>query len=422
MNARFSGVVTAMLLAATMAAGVTEAMPAKAARTARRPRSARGGDHPPKNLHFTGDHWTAWDPPAPPAGVQVYTIAKGDTLWDLAKKNYGNPYLWPQLWEKNQYIQDAHWIYPGDPLVLGIQVTPGDNLAQGNAPSTATGPGDQAGAPEKPGEAPAPEVKGVLSAGAAAGSPIPLGAESDIDCNGYIGDLEESFPYAIVGSEYDVMAPRLSKDFGTVSQGLYGPIGAVKYGLSTGDIVYLSGGRARGLQPGALFTVIAPQQEVRHPRTGGVFGRFYRSLGRVRVLSVQEDTAIGEISYSCDPIVVGALLQPYTPEPVPLARPTAMRPVNFPAPAAKLADAPTILLARDSIVSLGEDHIVWIDRGANADVTPGDIYTIYRPNRPGLEPVVLGELAVLSVHPRSSLAKIVRSRFTIYVGDRLDPK
>ena len=58
----------------------------------------------------------------------------------------------------------------------------------------------------------------------------------------------------------------------------------------------------------------------------------------------------------------------------------------------------------------------------NADVTPGDIYTIYRMNRPGLPPVVLGELAVLSVHSRSSVAKILRSRYTIFVGDRIDPK
>jgi hypothetical protein len=81
-----------------------------------------------------------------------------------------------------------------------------------------------------------------------------------------------------------------------------------------------------------------------------------------------------------------------------------------------------ILLSKDDIVSLGEDAIVWIDRGANADVTPGDIYTIYRPNRPGLPPVVLGELAVLSVHSKSAVAKILRSRYTIHVGDRLDLK
>ncbi|HTQ79696.1 MAG TPA: LysM peptidoglycan-binding domain-containing protein, partial [Thermoanaerobaculia bacterium] len=366
MNARFSGVSKVTLLA-TAVAVIGMASP------------TWGASHPPKGLHYTGDHWTAWNPPAPPAGAQIHTVAKGDTLWELAKKYYGNPYLWPQLWEKNQYVQDAHWIYPGDPLVLGPQVTPGENLAQGGGATTVPAtelPGEKTAAtaanPEKPGaeKAPPPDIKGVLSAGAAAGSPIPLGVESDIDCGGYIGDSDESFPYAILGSEFDVLSPKLDSHSGGVLQGAYGPIGAVKYGLSTGDIIYLNGGRGRGLKAGSTFTIINPEQEVKHPKTGAVVGRFYRYLGRVRVLSVQEDSAIAEIVFSCDPIVVGSLLQPYQPEPVPLARPTAMRPVNYPVEAEKLAGAATIVLSRDNLVSLGEDHIVWIDRGANADVTP----------------------------------------------------
>ena len=70
---------------------------------------------PPTDLHLVGDHWTAWDPPATyPEGAELYVIEKGDTLWDLSNRFYGDPYLWPQLWERNQYVLDAHWIYPGD--------------------------------------------------------------------------------------------------------------------------------------------------------------------------------------------------------------------------------------------------------------------------------------------------------------------
>jgi hypothetical protein len=51
------------------------------------------------------------------------------------------------------------------------------------------------------------------------------------------------------------------------------------------------------------------------------------------------------------------------------------------------------------------------------------MYTIYRENnRAGMPPVVLGELAVLSVHKRFSVAKILESRYLIRIGDRLDPK
>jgi len=396
MNVRPVGYVLAMLLVVSTAAAV-------------------GADRPPKDLHWTGDHWTPWNPPAPPADVQVYKIVRGDTLWGIAKRTYGNPYLWPQIWEKNQYILDAHWIYPGDPLVLGPEVAPAEKLAAEGMGTAA--PSTEAGEPE-----PSTPVPGVLNAGAAASPPAPLGAESDIYCSGYVGDVAESFPYAIVGSEYDALSPRLLDRAGAAETGTYGVINTAKYGLSTGDLVYLDGGSERGLTPGQLFTIVEPAQRVVHPVSRQLFGRFYHYVGRVRVLSVQEKTAIAEIVHSCDPVMVGSRLIPFQAEPVPLGRRTAMRPVNYPTAAEKLADAPTIIFSQDDIVSMGEDHVVFIDRGAQADVTPGDVYTIYRQNRPGLPPVILGELAILSVHPKSSVARIIRSRYEIFVGDRLEVK
>jgi hypothetical protein len=87
----------------------------------------------------------------------------------------------------------------------------------------------------------------------------------------------------------------------------------------------------------------------------------------------------------------------------------------------KLVDAPSIVYVRDNILALGADHVVHVDLGEE-DATPGDIYTIYRENRPGLPPIILGELAVLSVHKHFSVAKIIESRYPIHLGDRIDPK
>ena len=374
-------------------------------------------DRPPQDLHLVGDHWTAWNPPTPPAGEQVHIVVRGDTLWDLAAKYYGNPYLWPQIWEKNQYVLDAHWIYPGDPLVLGLTVAPVDNLAEGGA---AGAPGDGSG--DTPSIAPPP---GALTAAEAAGAPVPLGAESDIYCQGYIGDLEEeAASFSIIGSEFDALGLQSHGQTAQVGQRIpsgYGAVGTVKIGLAMGDIIYVDGGRAKGLSPGALFTAVAPQQLVVHPILGQVVGRYYRYLGRVRILSVQETTAIAEIVQTCDPMVVGTALRPFEPEPVPLGRSSAIRPVNFPTAAEKLETAPSIVYARDNILSLAADHVVHIDLGEQ-DATPGDMYTIYRENRPGLPPIVLGELAVLSVHKRFAVAKILESRYPIHLGDRLDPK
>src|SRR5215218_7710107 len=200
---------------------------------------APGADRPPQDLHLVGDHWTAWNPPAPPPEEQVHVIVRGDTLWDLAAKYYGNPYLWPQIWEKNQYVLDAHWIYPGDPLVLGLDVAPADNLAQGGTGSGEAGPGD--GPSESPPE-------GALTAAEAAGAPVPLGAESDIYCQGYVGDLDETFSFSIIGSEFDALGLQEHGHVATMGSSLrnaYGPTGTTKIGLTAGDIIYVDGGRAK---------------------------------------------------------------------------------------------------------------------------------------------------------------------------------
>src|SRR5512139_1291701 len=51
-------------------------------------------------------------------GDELYTIKRGDTLWDISSKFLKDPFLWPKLWERNPYITNPHWIYPGNPIRL----------------------------------------------------------------------------------------------------------------------------------------------------------------------------------------------------------------------------------------------------------------------------------------------------------------
>jgi hypothetical protein len=361
---------------------------------------------PPRNLKLVGDHWTAWDPPATIAeGSQVHIIERGDTLWDLAARFYGDPYLWPQLWERNQYILDAHWIYPGDPLVIGVEVEEATGVLV-----------DEAGEPED--ELEAVDERGFFDRGRFA----QLGTPDDIYCSGYIGDPDEVFPHQVSGSEYDALGPKLTVGAAGDVSAAFGLTDAVKVGLDTGDIVYLDGGRAAGLSPGDLFVAVEPGALVRHPETDKLVGRYYGYRARVRVLSVQDDGAIGEISFSCRPMWVGTSLKRFEPEPVPSERRHPMRPVNEPVPNQALDGAPAIVYAKDGLVSIGQDHVVYFDRGANDGVEPGDIYTVYRRRSNRHPPVILGEVAVLSVQPGSALAKVIESRYPIYIGDLLDPR
>jgi len=52
------------------------------------------------------------------ADEQVYTIRRGDTLWDIAFRFLGDPFAWPKLWHQNAYIKDPNLIFPGDKLTI----------------------------------------------------------------------------------------------------------------------------------------------------------------------------------------------------------------------------------------------------------------------------------------------------------------
>lgn len=49
---------------------------------------------------------------------EVYTVRRGDTLWDVTGRFYGNPWEWPRVWSYNPEITNPHWIYPLDRLRL----------------------------------------------------------------------------------------------------------------------------------------------------------------------------------------------------------------------------------------------------------------------------------------------------------------
>jgi len=353
---------------------------------------AQAATRPPQPLHKVGDHWTPYAPPVSfPDGVEVYIIQPGDTLWDLARKFLGDPHLWPQLWEGNQYIRDAHWIYPGDPLVIGpraAQLTeaplePVTDPYAGVTPGYATPTADEAGIGEDEGWA----------------QLVAVGGEDDIYCFVYLDEDEDEEP---VGTMFSAELVEYQK------------------GYSTGDIVYLSAGAAEGVQAGQEYFLIAPEDRLRHPATRAHLGRVMRYLGQARVLCVQEHTATAEIVASCDAIPLDTWLKPFEAIPLPMAVLT---------PPTTRCDVPNdkpkgfIVYSRDNMITFGQDHTVLIDLGEADQVAPGSLATIYRDDPRGRAPrLILGELAVLTVGDHWASAKILTSVGPMRVGDRVEVK
>lgn len=351
---------------------------------------------PPRPLHKIGDHWTPYEPPTElPADAQIYIIQPGDTLWALAKQYLGDPYLWPQLWEKNTYIRDAHWIYPGDPLIVGVKT----QEAPAEQPPAATAEGAGATAEGTPQIEPTPaEGAGGDEGTTPAGRLVPIGSEDDVYCFAYL-DAEDAKPNLTVFSSEQL---EYQED------------------ASTYDIVYLSGGDAEGVKAGQEYFVNVPVRKLKHPHTGATLGLVVRQLGRVRVLCTQEHTATAEVMASCDAIPIGAWATPYEPYPVPMALLT---------PPLEICDPPNdkskgvITYCRDDATSFGADTMVFIDLGEADQVSPGTLFTIFRDNLvEGAPRLLLGELAVLLTGDHWATAKVLSSKVPIRVGDRVELK
>lgn len=50
---------------------------------------------------------------------EFHIVKKGDTLWGISSTYFQNPWEWPRVWSMNPQVENPHWIYPGDQLRTG---------------------------------------------------------------------------------------------------------------------------------------------------------------------------------------------------------------------------------------------------------------------------------------------------------------
>lgn len=231
-------------------------------------------------------------------------------------------------------------------------------------------------------------------------APFPVGWEDDVYCTGWIGADGDPVTGRIVAAEYED------------SRTMY----------ATGDIVYADAGAADGLIAGQMFQVIRPAHTVY--RTGSAIdtiGRFYDTPGRVKVVCVQEKTAILEFTESCSPAQVGDLLVPFEPIPIPLVRQSPPYTQCDP-PSGKTTGR--IVEVKDRAVPVGTDSVVFLDLGEADGLFPGDFMTVWRPRADaslGLR-TLLGEVAVLWTKDRTCVAKVTSMVDAMGVGDFVELK
>ncbi|MFC2171250.1 LysM peptidoglycan-binding domain-containing protein [Acidobacteriota bacterium] len=330
-----------------------------------------------------GGYYTPYSPPDPATlnpQLQVHIIQNGDTLWGIAEIYLGDGLMWPQIWEVNKYITDAHWIYPGDPVIIPQPLM----------------------VAEIEEEIPGPSKLDLIRQA----EPIPMATATDVNCSFFIKKVSR----------------RTKK--------LIDPIGFAKIiggedprvGWSVGDVVYINRGEADGVIPGDEFMIIRKGDLVNHPITEKLMGRKMDMVGRMIVLAAQTKTSTARISNACDVATLGEILVPYSQIPIPLAS-GYMRTSKYWTESSGKRQG-YVITTKDGVVTAAEGMLVGIDVGSADGIVPGDFFTIFRANPVGKElpRKILGDLVVLTVEDETATSKIISAYYPIWKGDRIELK
>jgi hypothetical protein len=224
----------------------------------------------------------------------VYVIKRGDTLWDLSGRFLEDPFLWPRLWQSNQYITNPHWIYPGNP----IRFYPFEKVEVPPAKP----------AEIKPTEVKPPEVKPEIAK-------KPPVEEKPVE------EVAPSVRPPEVALKPEAIPPAEERWAGFVTKKEFPGIGVVvepkergRLLMAEGDIVYLAFKKRDPIEIGERFTIFRTSPVIKHPLTGENLGRKVSILGECKVIGAHDAMYTAHIFKSYRAIERGDRITQYRPQ------------------------------------------------------------------------------------------------------------
>jgi len=330
-------------------------------------------------------------------------VQQGETLWALAQQFLGDPLLWPEIYRLNTtVVEDPHWIYPGEELRLapgGEQVVTGPPAGQaGAAPGgiTVTPRGEDSAAAAAPQPATgAASLQGptIFSARRQAlQSAAALQFRSERVYRSV--RMGEHFSAGFLADEYTLDRGRLLGNLETSS------LSAVE--RSSNSMLYsdvaVEPPPGDSLRPGALLM----SYDV--PRYFQGYGSVIRPTGLLRV------TSVGERGENVTAQVVAVYQTMESGQGVLKAEPFQSAPGVRPVPVDSGVEGQVIGLRSEHEVAVLQD-VLFIDRGSEDGVHPGDIFQVSgTSSASGVGSVVqdAGKVLVVYTQPHTSSAVIIQ--------------
>ncbi|MGH7700366.1 MAG: LysM peptidoglycan-binding domain-containing protein [Gemmatimonadales bacterium] len=343
----------------------------------------------------------------------THTVVEGETLWEIASMYFGDPMLWPEIYRLNTaVVEDPHWIYPGEVLVLAPQARV---IAQGPADTAVAGP-DQPGADTVralPGAADT-----VVAEEMDTGMVVVVEPPPEAPIAGYetIFDRRQS------------RAEEVRRILRAYAEQPYRPVRAGEFYaagfLTEGE--RLPWGRVLGNTERPAIRRLTPQSsattydEIAFEPPGGasyhvgdsvLIARLDRSLagwgevvvphGVVRVTEVQERQVLAQVIMQFARIRNGHLTLPLEP----FRDPGEVRPT----PVQQGLEG-RVVAPRDLHTLVQQQQFLFVDRGRAEGVVPGDVFEVYRPavGDPGTaSEQVLAALLVVHTREHSATGLVI---------------
>jgi len=330
---------------------------------------------------------------APAATSQLpatHTVSAGETLWSIAQLYFSDPLLWPEIYRLNtNVVEDPHWIYPGEVLVLGpvvgavaqggdtVVAVPQDTSAAA-ADTVRAQPGDTIAAQVPVDTMPADTTQVFVEPP----PPEPVG-ESFETMFDRRRTPQQRVQDVLRSYTHQPYRPLRSGEFyaaGFLTENERLPWGTV-IGVTTPPAIYRLSDRTTAL-PYDEISIKPPSRASYHVGDSLLIARIDRAiqfgdwgevvvpLGIARVTSVEEEQVLARVVAQFGSIRDGHLSLPLEP----FKNPGEVRPTPV-----EQGLAGHLLASRDSRAIAGPQQFFFIDKGRSEGVVPGDVFEVYRP-------------------------------------------